>query len=122
MQNLQKIIPIIYFYLLSAVGMVLIIMGLFNTIHYIVGITAYEKYPLRYGEQFRCEYIGKPMPIEGQKDSRSEKEIKEDCLKNLEAQRINTKIDDLEKSVAFTIVGLLVFGSHFYFARRRSNP
>lgn len=116
---MQKLIPTIYFYVLSAIGMVLFIIGLFNSIHYIVGITAYDKYPLRYGAESRCDYMPRVAPIEGSDDIRSDTNAKEDCLKSLEKERETTKADDLEKSLAFTIIGFMVFGTHFYFVRRR---
>jgi hypothetical protein len=120
---MQKIIPTIYFYLLSAVGMILIIIGLFNSVHYIVGITAYDKYPLGYEGGSRCEYGPKPVVLEGNtegvSDVEAEKKAKEECLKSIETERQNKKVDDLEKSITFTIIGLLVFGGHFYFARRQ---
>ena len=119
MQHLQKLIPTIYFYVLCVVGMVLFIIGLFNTFHYVVGITAYDKYPLRYNAESQCSTMYKPMPVDGQKDLRSDKEIKDECLQGLEKERMNIKIDDLEKSIAFTTIGLLIFSTHFYFARRR---
>ncbi len=121
MQHVQKLISILYFYILSIVGMVLIIIGLFNAFHFIVGITAYGKYPLRYNAESQCSYIYKPMSVDMQKDSRSDKEIKDECLQGLEKERMNAKIDDLEKSVAFTIIGLLIFGSDFYFARKEKK-
>ncbi|GEM_PF-2193554 len=118
---MQKLIPVIYFYLLSVIGMGLFIIGLFNAIHFVVGISVYEKYPLRYGDETRCSYMYQPMPVEGQKgDTRSEKEVKDECLQSLDRERQNTKVDDLEKSFAFTIIGLLVFGTHFYFARKQT--
>lgn len=118
---MQKLIPTIYFYVLSAVGMILFIIGLFNSIHYIVGVTAYDKYPLRYGSESRCDYMPRIAPVEGSKETEETKgteDAKEDCLKSLEKERENTKADDLEKSIAFTTIGLLVFAIHFYFARR----
>lgn len=123
---MQRLIPTIYFYVLSAVGMGLFIFGLFNTAHYIVGITAYDKYPLRYGgEESRCLYMPRPILPEGavQEESNldSEKKQKEECLKNLEIERKNTKVSDLEKSITFTGIGLLVFSTHFYFARKQKN-
>ena len=124
---MQKLIPTIYFYVLSSVGMVLFIIGLFNSIHYIVGITVYDKYPLGYGPDSRCEYLmPKPALPEGQKqqtksDIEIEQETKEECLKSVETERQSKKVDDLEKSIAFTVIGLLVFGTHFYFARRQRN-
>ncbi len=121
---MQKLIPTIYFYVLSAVGVVLFIIGLFNSIHYIVGITVYDKYPLGYSPESRCEYIPKPVLPEGQtqpaiSDKEAEKKAKEECLKSVETERQNKKVDDLEKSIAFSTIGLLVFAIHFYFARRR---
>ena len=123
---MQKLIPTIYFYLLSAVGVVLFIIGLFNSIHYIVSITAYDKYPLKYQGESRCEYMPKPVTIDGQKDIQSDAKARaasdaarEECLKSLEKERANTKIADLEKAISFTTIGLLVFAIHFYFARRR---
>ncbi len=118
---MQKLIPTIYFYLLSAIGMVLLIIGLFNSVHFITGITAYDKYPLRFGAESRCEYIAKPVPVEETplRSSSSAGQAKEDCLKSLEKERATTKADDLEKSISFTTIGLLVFSIHFYFARQQ---
>lgn len=123
---MQRLIPTIYFYLLSAIGMVLIIIGLFNAAHYIVGVTAYDKYPLGYGPESRCEYMPKPALLEGQtqptqSDKETEQKAKEDCLKTVETERQNKKVDDLEKSITFTSIGLLVFGAHFYFARKQKT-
>lgn len=119
---MQKLIPTIYFYVLSAVGMVLFIIGLFNSIHYVVGITAYDKYPLRYGAESRCDYMPRAVPIEGVKETASNTaNEKEDCLKSLGKERETTKADDLEKSLAFTIIGFLVFSTHFYFARKQKS-
>ena len=106
--------------------MVILIIGLFNSTHFIVGLTAYDKYPLKYGAGNRCDYMPVPASINGVKETKgtplrqgSEGQAKEDCLKSLEIERQNTKKDDLEKSIAFTAIGLLIFGVHFYFARRR---
>jgi len=119
---MQKLIPTIYFYVLSAVGMVLFIIGLFNSVHYVVGVTSYDKYPLRYGAESRCDYMPRAIPVEGTKgteETRETEDAKEDCLKSVEKERETTKADDLEKSLAFTIIGFLVFSTHFYFARKQ---
>lgn len=115
---MQKLIPTIYFYLLSAIGIVLLIIGIFNSFHYIVGITAYDKYPLGYNET-RCDYITPALDSDGAMKPLNE-QSKSDCVKSLETERKNKKIDDLEKSISFSVIGLLVFSSHFYFARRRT--
>ena len=121
---MQKLIPTIYFYLLSAVGVVLFIIGIFNSFHYVAGVTAYDKYPLKYGNESRCQYIVAPVKegsTEASLDSETAERTKRECLDSLEVERQNTKIDDLEKSISFTVVGLLVFATHFYFARKRSS-
>ena len=62
------------------------IIGLFNSVHYVVGVTAYDKYPLRYGAESRCDYMPKVAPIEGSNDMQSETNAKEDCLKSLDKE------------------------------------
>lgn len=121
---MQKLIPTIYSYVLSAVGMGLFIFGLFNSAHYIVGITAYDKYPLRYGgEESRCFYMPRAILPEGAVQEESnldvERKQKAECLKSIEVERKNTKASDLEKSITFTGIGILVFSTHFYFARKQ---
>lgn len=119
---MQKLIQTIYFYVLSAVGMVLFIIGLFNSVHYVVGITSYDKYPLKYGAEGRCVYMAPAaLPMGDSANVEKEKKAAEDCLKSLEKERETTKADDLEKSFAFTIIGFLVFGTHFYFARKQKS-
>ena len=121
---MQKLIPTIYFYVLSAVGMVLFIIGLFNSVHYVVGVTSYDKYPLRYGAETRCDYMPRAVSLEGPRetqDTKGTEDAKKDCLKSLEKERETTKADDLEKSLAFTIIGFLVFSTHFYFARKQKS-
>ncbi|MEX2007501.1 MAG: hypothetical protein WD992_01895 [Candidatus Levyibacteriota bacterium] len=120
---MQKLIPTIYFYLLSAVGIVLLIIGIFNSFHYVAGITAYDKYPLKYGNESRCQYLATPVKVDNTQavsDSEAQERAKAECLESLEIERKNTKIDDFEKAIAFTVVGLVVFAVHFYFARKRS--
>lgn len=119
---MQKLIPTIYFYLLSAIGMVLLIIGLFNSVHFVTGIISYDKYPLRQGAESRCDYMPVPVSIDETKETASNAaEAKEDCLKSLEKERATTKADDLEKSISFTAIGLLVFSIHFYFARKQKS-
>ncbi|MEX2012876.1 MAG: hypothetical protein WD967_00560 [Candidatus Levyibacteriota bacterium] len=120
---MQKLIPTIYFYLLSSVGIVLLIIGIFNSFHYVTGVTAYDKYPLKYGNESRCQYMAAPLRegTEASLDLEAAERTKKECLESLEFERKNTKIDDFEKSIAFTTIGLIVFGVHFYFARSASS-
>lgn len=117
-ESIQKIIPTIYFYVLSTAGMVLIIIGIFNATHFVVGTTVYERYPLRYGTTFeRCEMRAQPVDPAMQK---GEPFSKEACLKSLEEERMQKKAEDIENALSFTFIGLFVFLTHFYFARKRA--
>ncbi|MDO8583099.1 MAG: hypothetical protein Q7R51_01050, partial [bacterium] len=75
----------------------------------------------RYGAESRCDYMSKAIPVVGAIDDAKSDTTKEDCLKSLEKERSTTKADDLEKSISFTAIGLLVFLSHFYFARKQKS-
>ena len=111
---MQKLIPTIYFYAVSLIGLVILIIGIFGSIHFLVGITAYDKYPLGYTPESRCI---QPAPVEkGNPDVPTQQQ----CLKDVEVERAARKADDLEKALAFTTVGLIVFGIHFYFARKNA--
>ena len=116
-----KLIPTIYFYLVSLIGLVLLIIGIFAGIHFIVGISVYSKYPLPNGTEQRCNYITAPEPMQTApiKQQTSIAQQKQDCLQELEQERIQTKKQDLEKALSFTLIGLLLFGIHFYFARKQ---
>jgi hypothetical protein len=52
------------------------------------------------------------------KSSVTPEQVRDACLKDLEAERVIAKANDLEKSISFTLIGLAVFGIHFYFARK----
>ena len=43
-----KLIALIYFYLISAAALALIVIGIFNSVNYFVNTTQFEKYPLLY--------------------------------------------------------------------------
>ncbi len=116
---MHKLIPLIYFYLLSLIGMILLIFGVFFTTHFLIGNFAYDQYPLKYGNESRCMTPSYPVPAKGENNEYSSDEMRKDCLATLKDERQQTKIEDLEKSISFTLVGLIVFGVHFYFARKQ---
>lgn len=102
--------------------MVLLIIGLFSSVHFATGIVSYDKYPLRFGAESRCDYMPIPVSIEETKETASNTAgAKKDCIKSLEKERATTKADDLEKSISFTAIGLLIFLTHFYFAKKQKT-
>lgn len=130
-----RLISIIYFYLISIIGLVLIVVGTYNTVTFVINSTQYEKYPLQWGGLEQCDFyppIPVPMPkvapdprfVEQtmyQPDDVALQRQKEDCSKRTEMERKQHKIDDMKNALTFTIIGLVLFGLHFPIALKRSN-
>ncbi len=96
-------------------------------VHYLVNTTQYPKYPLQSYDETRCEvysYAGKPVPAvateirEATPSAAEMKQQEETCKAQLEADRMHRKIDDLTQSLAFLIIGALVFIPHWKMARK----
>jgi hypothetical protein len=58
-----KQIGLIYFYLISAVALGLIIIGIFNSVNFVINITQYKDYPLRYQNEDCSSIYSVPMKI-----------------------------------------------------------
>lgn len=115
---MHKLIPTIYFYTVSLIGLVILIIGIFASIHYIVNTIQYPVYPLGYGVESRCGQL--PAPVKGETQPLGSPSYA-NCLQDVEQERQQLKTQDLEKSISFTLIGALVFGIHFYFARKQST-
>lgn len=112
----------LYFYTLSLVGFVLLLIGIFASIHYIVGVTQYSQYPLGYSTATRCLPMAEPVPTGTVVPKKSAPNMAYlECMKGIEQDREALQTADLEKAFSFTLIGLLVFGLHFYLARKQKN-
>lgn len=116
---MPKLIPSIYFYSVSLIGLVLLIIGVFSDIHYVVNITSGPVYPLPYGLDQRCIMPAPPVPSETPQKQPTDTAAYTTCIKSVEEERVLTQRNDLEKALSYTIIGLLVFTIHFYYARRK---
>lgn len=126
-----KTIATIYFYIISAAALALIVIGIFNAVNFGINATLYDKYPLRYGSPGNCEsypYKFGPFPaapgMDGKVATSSASELekqKQDCLKQEDAQSKQQKIDDLKNAITFTLVGSVLFLIHFPLARKQSK-
>ena len=117
---MHKTIPLLYFYTVSLIGFVLLIIGIFSSIHYFVNISSYTDYPLGYIPETRCAPMqAPPQVVPGKIDTTQTQQSYLDCIKNIQAERQILKTKDAEKALSFTIIGLLVFGIHFAYARLR---
>jgi len=135
---MSKLIPLIYFYLVSLAGLVILVIGVFASVHFLVNIFSYADYPLPYETATRCMYP-QPFPLmKGVSGSGSASlgiaqpinpggpmqiwppTYNDDCFQKVALERLQTKTQDLEKAVSYTLVGLVLFATHFYFARKKS--
>lgn len=121
-----KIIATIYFYIMSAAATILIIVGIFNIINYVINSTQYDKYPLRYS-QGNCElypYKFEQYPVLEEKIATpsAEKLAKQEkaCLMQQAQDRKQHQIEDLRNAIAFTLIGVLLFLIHYPQAKKRS--
>ncbi len=116
-----KTIATIYFYVISAASLVLIVIGIFNAVNFGINITQYEKYPLRF-PQGSCEnYPYKFGPYPATPSANEVEQQKQTCLKQENALSKQQKIDDLKNAITFTLVGLVLFSIHFPLARKQSK-
>lgn len=127
-----KLIATIYFYVISAGSLILIVIGIFNIVNFLINSTQYDKYPTRYNMPGDCESVpykyGGPVPatvdVRGMSATPSAQELekqKQACLKQDELDRKQHKIDDMKNTITFTLVGAVLFLIHFPLARKQSK-
>lgn len=132
-----KNIATLYFYIISAGAVVLIVVGIFNIVNFVVNSTQYDKYPLRWGGISNCEYavdgayygpgpasVKVVPPGAGLETTPSAQEVqraKKQCMENEESERKLHRVDDLKNALTFSLVGIVLFLIHFPQARKRSN-
>lgn len=124
----RKTIATIYFYLVSAASLALIVIGIFHTVNFVINSTQYERYPLRWGPEVDCETEGYyrygPIPEKITPATSSAQELekqKQFCQRQQEEERVRHKVDDLKNAATFTLVGAIFFIIHFPLARRQSR-
>lgn len=111
-RSFSDLIKSIYLYLFTAVGLVLIIVGVFQLSNYIIKITVFEKYNLGY-EETRCDYLPQSVaPGEDKTATGTAKTEKEKCEKTTEELRKFKKVTDGARAVTFLLVGGAVFAFH----------
>jgi hypothetical protein len=125
-----KLISLIYFYLVSIIGIILLIIGLYNAVSFAVNSTLYDKYPLRYAGNEDCSYITrdftsqpKPLPADPSMASPSADQVEEQkaaCERRVEAERKQHQVDDIKNGIYFTLIGIILLALHFPVALKKS--
>ena len=116
---MPKLIPSIYFYVVSLIGLVILIIGVFSDIHYFVNISSGSVYPLPYSAPERCAVPAPAVSGTPEKQTPDAQKAYQLCLQSVEDERQTTKRNDLEKAISYTLIGAIVFGIHFFFARKQ---
>lgn len=121
-----RVVTLLYFYLVSIIAIILLIIGIYNAVTFVVNSTQYDQYPLNYGGIERCDYQ-QPQKAPGAMEttaSMSAQDAKDQyqrCLDGLELERKTHRVNDMKNAFAFTIIGLILFLIHFPIALRKSN-
>lgn len=123
-----KLISLIYFYLVSIIGIIMLIAGLYNGVSYVVNITQYDKYPLQYGNE-DCTYLSQSAPPKAvvgtdslaSLSAEEQKLQKAACEQRVELERKQHKVNNIKDAIFFTLVGIILLALHFPVAIRRSG-
>lgn len=124
----SNLIKTIYLYVFSGLGLGLFLFGVFSGVFFLVNVTQFDKYPLQTYEETQCDYphygpYAKPVPIgeetrEATPSSQEFEEQERKCEERLELTRQRKKVDDATRTLAFLIIGSLVFIPHWRMARK----
>ena len=120
-KDFGKFLKTLYFYFFSAVGLILVIIGVFQLSDFAVRSYLLPKYNLGY-EENRCDYLTQPMPATKEvaaptaEDMEKQAEI---CEKKLEEYRKYKEVTDFARAISFIVVGGVVFSFHFRQTRKQ---
>lgn len=124
-----KHISLVYFYLVSAISLVILFFGVYYSVNLALNLTQFEKYPLFYMAE-DCEanpffnpkgpYPADVTPATNPSAEEIKKQIVT-CEKRVENERKQQKINDIKNAASFTIAGLFLFLIHFPLARKHSK-
>lgn len=127
--NLGHSIKTAYFYVFSAIGIILLVVGIFKLSEFTVKEVFLDDYYLPY-ESGRCAYleptkaIDTNMSPEAVADQEYQNQIqmeqKVQCEEDLAKERKVKEVTDISSSITFIAVGLVLFIFHYRRARKLS--
>lgn len=115
--NFNSIVRTTYFYLFSAIGVILLVVGVFKLSDFLVRNYFLDNYYLDY-ESGRCSYL-ESVKVEGQQSESNEDALKR-CEEDLERERRVRRVTDISSSITFIIVGGALFAFHYRQAKKLS--
>lgn len=122
-----KLISLIYFYLVSIIAIILLIVGLYNLVSFGINSVFYDKYPLQYGNE-DCSYLAQTEPVKSAVGTDTLASIsaeqaaiqKKACEDRIESERKRNQVNDVKDGIFFTLIGIILLALHFPVALRRS--
>lgn len=122
-----EIVKYIYVYFFSAVGTIMILVGIYQFGEYIFNSKIAPEYRLEQYREDQCNYIDQgvmTVPVDAQSKTpvKTKEELAEDkktCLKSLEKERAYQKKRDVFDASMLTSLGLIVFVIHFVWMRSK---
>lgn len=119
-KDFGKFLKTLYFYFFSAVGLILVIIGIFQLSDFAVRRYLLPKYNLGY-EENRCDYLAQPVALTKEESAPTENDSKEQakkCEEKLEEYRKYKEVTDFARAISFVVVGGVVFSFHFKQTRK----
>ena len=115
--NFSPSIKTAYFYVFSAIGVILLVVGIFKLSDYAVKKVFLDTYYLPY-EAGRC---GVPKQIgEDAEQTKINEDYRAQCEKDLIQERKIREVSDVSSSITFIVIGLILFVFHYRRARALS--
>lgn len=115
--NFNSIVKTAYFYVFSAIGIILLVVGIFKLSDFTVRNFFLDNYYLDY-EAGRCSYL-EPVKLEGQ-ETTVNIDTQKKCEQDLDREREVKKVTDIASAITFIIVGTVLFVFHYRRARNLS--
>lgn len=126
-----RVIALLYFYLISAAAIGLMVIGIFSVTSFALNLTQYDKYPLTYyaedceSNPYANSYAPEKPILDGvthASPSASEQQrMMESCRNRVEEERKRRRLEDMRNAIVFPLVGITLFVIHFPYARKLSE-
>lgn len=115
--NFGVTIKTAYFYVFSAIGIILLVVGIFKMSDFGVRNFLLDNYYLDY-ETGRCGYL-EPAKLEGE-PAVDNSEVLKKCEQDIEQEREVKRVTDVSSAITFIIVGAFLFAFHYKQAKKLS--
>lgn len=117
----RQVIASLYFYVMIAVGVILVSVGSFTLLAWGSKVVLLDNYPLGY-EENRCQYLEVTAPKMDPQAALSAEDTEKSyqrCLSALDKEREVRKVTDLTKAISLGLVGAGIIGFHLVLRNKK---